>query len=269
MEGAFLIESSLNNTKFIRADLTNANLCNSNLSFSDLTSSILFYADLSRVEFFDTRISQATVGFTIFADTDIWRVIGLETLNHLGPSSVSINSLILSEGRIPESFLRGAGVPDNVIEYVFSLTEQEFEYHSCFISHSSKDKEFVDRLHSDLQSKGVRCWYSPEDLKIGDKIRQSIDQSIRIQDKLLLVLSRNSIDSEWVEDEVESAHEQERKRRKTVLVPIRLDSAVMDTDKAWATKLRRDRNIGDFTQVKDQGAYRKALNRLLKDLKTG
>ena len=104
-------------------------------------------------------------------------------------------------------------------------------------------------------------------MKIGDKIRDRIDQSIRIHDKLLLVLSEHSINSEWVEDEVEAAYEQERQRGKTVLFPIRLDPAVMDTGKAWAAKLRRSRHIGDFTRWKDNDAYQKAFERLMRDLK--
>ena len=48
-------------------------------------------------------------------------------------------------------------------------------------------------------------------MKIGDKIRDRIDQSIRLHDKLLLVLSEHSINSEWVEDEVDAAYEQEQK----------------------------------------------------------
>ena len=148
-----------------------------------------------------------------------------------------------------------------------SLNGKTFEYYSCFISYSSKDQDFADRLYADLQNKGVRCWFAPEDMKIGDKIRDRIDQSIRIHDKLLLVLSEHSINSEWVEDEVEAAYEQERQRGKTVLFPIRLDSAVMDTDKAWVAKLRRSRHIGDFSQWKDHDAYQKAFDRLMRDLK--
>ena len=105
-------------------------------------------------------------------------------------------------------------------------------------------------------------------MKIGDKIRDRIDQSIRVHDKLLLVLSENSINSEWVEDEVESAYEQEQSRGTTVLFPIRLDDTVMDTKKAWAAKLRRSRHIGDFTNWKDHDSYQKAFDRLLRDLKS-
>ena len=41
----------------------------------------------------------------------------------------------------------------------------------------------------------------------------------------------------------------------------------MDTDKARASKLRRSRHIGDFTQWKDHDEYQKAFDRLMKDLK--
>jgi hypothetical protein len=88
-----------------------------------------------------------------------------------------------------------------------SLVAHPIQFYSCFISYSSKDQEFADRLYADLQNKGVRCWFAPEDLKIGDRIRDRIDESIRLRDKLLLILSESSIASEWVEHEVESALE--------------------------------------------------------------
>jgi hypothetical protein len=74
-----------------------------------------------------------------------------------------------------------------------------------FISYSSKDEDFARRLRLDLKRKGVRCWFAPEDLKIGARIRPAIDEAIQKHDKLLLVLSEHSIDSPWVEQEVETA----------------------------------------------------------------
>jgi hypothetical protein len=52
-----------------------------------------------------------------------------------------------------------------------------------------------------------------------------------------------------------------------VLFPIRLDDAVMDTRDDWAAKIKRRRHIGDFSNWKDEGSYRKAFERLLRDLK--
>ena len=158
-------------------------------------------------------------------------------------------------------------MPANFIEYMHSLVGAAFNYYSCFISYSSKDQEFADRLHADLQDNGVRCWLATEDLKIGDKFRQRIDEAIRYHDKLLVVLSQNSVSSAWVEEEVEAAFARERKENKLVLFPVRLDDAVMKTGKAWAATLQRMRQIGDFTKWQDHDSYKKAFERLLRDLR--
>jgi hypothetical protein len=105
-----------------------------------------------------------------------------------------------------------------------------------------------------------------EDLKIGDPFRQRIDEAIRHHEKLLVVLSSSSIASPWVEDEVESAIDRENREQRLVLFPIRLDIAVMNSDKAWVAKIRR-RHIGDFSNWKDHDSYHQALERLLRDLK--
>lgn len=148
-----------------------------------------------------------------------------------------------------------------------SKTDGRSLYHSCFISYSHRDEAFAEQLYADLRQNGVQCWYAPEDIRIGDKIRPAIDQSIRSHDKLLLILSENSIDSDWVEKEVETAFEEERKRKLIILFPIRLDLSVMETDQAWAADIRRTRQIGDFSRWQDPPAYERGLKRLLRDLK--
>jgi TIR domain-containing protein len=91
------------------------------------------------------------------------------------------------------------------------------------------------------------------------------DADIRLRDKVLLILSEHSIKSDWVEDEVTKAFEEERRRGQTVLFPIRLDDAVMETEEAWAGKLRA-RHIGDFTRWKEHDVYTKSFERVLRDL---
>jgi hypothetical protein len=109
------------------------------------------------------------------------------------------------------------------------------------------------------------CWFAPHDLPIG-KITDGIDAAIRSRDKLLLVLSEHAIRSDWVEDEVKTSFEEERRRGQTVLFPIRLDDAVLETKEARAGKLRVDRNIGDFRQWKDHDRYQEIPKRVLRDL---
>ena len=74
------------------------------------------------------------------------------------------------------------------------------QFYSCFISYSTRDEEFAKHLHSDLQNKGVRCWFAPHDVQSGKKLHEQIDEAIRRYEKLLLVLSGNSMSSGWVEN---------------------------------------------------------------------
>ena len=112
---------------------------------------------------------------------------------------------LTKSGPLPLVFLRGCGLPDTLIDYVPSLLNQPIQFYSCFISCSTKDSSFAERLHSDLQSRGVRCWFAPHDLAGGKKIHQQIDQAIRLYDRLLLILSEHSINSPWVQTEIGKA----------------------------------------------------------------
>jgi predicted ATPase len=147
-----------------------------------------------------------------------------------------------------------------------AVAEGAAQYYSCFISYSSKDERFAEKLHADLAARGVECWFAPEDLRIGDRFRQRIDDEIRAHAKLLLVLSEASVASDWVASEVEAAFERERETKATLLFPIRLDEAVMATRSAWAAEIRRTRQIGDFRKWEDEAAYAKGLARVLRDL---
>ena len=112
----------------------------------------------------------------------------------------------------------------------------------------------------------MRVWFAPEALKIGDKFRVAIDEAIRGYDKLMVVLSATSVESDWVEKEVEAAMEKERQEKQTVLFPIRLDDAVKDVKAGWAADIRRTCHIGEFTKWKEHDAFEQSYARLLRDL---
>ena len=117
-----------------------------------------------------------------------------------------------------------------------------------------------------MQQKNIRCFFAPEDLKIGDELIDVISKSIKIYDKLLLILSKQSIESGWVEREVKTALAKELKGDKC-LFPIRIDDSVMKADKEWAEIIRNNKHIGDFTKWKNHDEYKIAFDRLLRDLK--
>jgi TIR domain/Pentapeptide repeats (8 copies) len=261
--GTKLFDADLSGAFFLMADLSGANLSEANLKGANLYRADLFHADLS-----GANLSEATLSGTIFGDVDLGKTIGLGNCKHAGPSIIDFATLSRSEN-LPISFLRGCGLPDNLIEYLPSLRSEAIRFYSCFMSYSSKDQIFADRLYADLQNNGVRCWFAPQDLRIGAKTLDAIDEAIRLRDKLLVILSEASIASDWVEDEVNKAYAEERERKETVLFPIRIDDVVMTTTEPWARKLRDQRNIGDFREWRNPDAYQKSLDRLLRDLKAG
>jgi len=159
---------------------------------------------------------------------------------------------------------------DQIIEIGYKLihmrTGEPIKYYSCFISYSNKDIEFVEKLHQEMISHGISCWYAPEDLKIGDVLRMRIGEQIRLKDKLLIILSENSISSAWVGDEVEKAIEEEKNSESKKLFPIRLDDTVLDSKDDWAEKIRLTRHIGNFSNWQNQEIFEKAIKKLIDNM---
>jgi TIR domain len=82
-------------------------------------------------------------------------------------------------------------------KYLPSLLNHPIEFYSS-ISYFTDDQDFANRLYADLQGKGVRCWFAPDHVRGDKKIHEQIDEAIRIYDRLLLILSAASMNSEWV-----------------------------------------------------------------------
>ena len=78
---------------------------------------------------------------------------------------------------------------------------------------------------------------------------------------------RRQWQSQWVEQEVETALARERQQGTTVLFPVRIDDTVMTLETGWLALIRNTRNIGDLRRWKMHNVYQKAFDRLLRDLK--
>ena len=264
---AYLIGTDLRQANLTRADLRWAHLSESNLSEANLNKANLIKASIIKTNLYHSNLKEVLLAWTHFGDVDLSLTEELYTARHFGPSSIGIDTIMRSDGKIPETFLRETGVSDNIIQNMALLTEKGLSHQSCFISHSSKDSEFAEKLYTDLQNRGVRCWFASEDMKLGKKTWDSIYHYIRMRDKILLILSEDSIPSDWVEDEVNAALTEENKRKKPIFLPIRVDSAVLDSDLAWAEYINKTRNICDFSNWKDHDAYHQALENLLDDIR--
>ena len=167
--------------------------------------------------------------------------------------------------------------PEIFIHYMPSLIAPgAIQFFSCFISYSTKDQEFADRLYADLQNKGVRCWFAPHDVQGGKKLHEQIDEAIRRYERLLLILSPNSMSSKWVKTEIRNARKREVAEKKRVLFPVRLasyealrDWTLFDADEGedLATE-SREYYIPNFSEWKNHDLYAREFEKLLRDLRT-
>jgi uncharacterized protein YjbI with pentapeptide repeats len=156
---ADLTKSDLSSADLSRANLryaflSYANLSNANLSNTSLIGSYLIGANLRGTKLSGAEITNAQISGTIFGGQDLSGVKGLETVIHTGPSSIAIDSFYLSSNALPEAFLRGAGIPDDLIDYMRSRSLQAIEFYSCFISFSSKNQSVAERLHPTSKRRG-------------------------------------------------------------------------------------------------------------------
>jgi len=146
---------------------------------------------------------------------------------------------------------------------------------SCFISYSTVDQEFAQQLYNDLQNHGVHCWYAQHDIRGGRKLYEQIDAAVRLNDRLLLVLSDHSMNSEWVKTEIAYARQKELAENRQVLFPISLvpferiqgwKCFDADTGKDSAREIR-EYFIPDFSNWRDHDSYQVAFQRLVRDLR--
>ena len=142
LSNSTLIRSNLSSASLVGTDLTETDLTKVNLADANLFSSILLGTIINETIFKNTNLTGALFGGTLLSNLDLSGIVGLDAIDHDGPSSIDLSTLYKSQGNIPEIFLRGAGVPENFITYMGSITGKAFEFYTCFISYTEADDAF-------------------------------------------------------------------------------------------------------------------------------
>lgn len=89
-----------------------------------------------------------------------------------------------------------------------------------FISHSSKDKEFVRKIASDISELGHVPWFDEWEIKVGDCIVTKVEKGITESDYVVIVLSPNSVASGWVEREWKAKYWNEIEKNSICVLPV-------------------------------------------------
>ena len=296
LKGADFREANLNEAYLGEADLTGANLSYAALSLTNfdvahleeanLEGANLWGSYLDRARLVGTKFAKAILVNTHMADLDLSQAEGLEEVVHQAPSAISTNTLQFSKGKIPEKFLRGCGLSDWEVEsaklYRDGLSAKEVDdilyrvrnlrvgqavqINPLFISYSHADGAFVDAMEEKLNEKGIRFWRDIHDASAG-RLEKVIDRAMRQNPTVLLVLSKDSVQSDWVEHEARSARELEKELKRDVLCPVALDGAWKDCP--WPERLREqimEYNILDFSNWKDEPEFTRKFAKLVEGL---
>ncbi len=127
------------------------------------------------------------------------------------------------------------------------------------------------------QARGFRCWFAPHDIQGGKKIHEQVDEAIRVHDKLLLILSDASMNSNWVKTGIANARAREPQQKQQMLFPVTL--VPFERVRGWKcfdadTGIDSGREIASTTfpivsDWKNHDAYSAAFERLVRDLKAG
>ena len=88
-----------------------------------------------------------------------------------------------------------------------------------FISYSRKDMDFARKLAGDLEKAGYDVWWDITDLRGGDDWVRTIPEAISSSQFVLVVLTPNSLESEWVRKEYTQALSLRKKIIPIMLVP--------------------------------------------------
>ncbi len=258
---ARLQDANLDNAEISAADLSHAHLERANLNNADISGAMF-----KSTYFSSTVFTNAIISYTSFIDVDISGCKNLQSCHHIGPSYIDLKTFEKS-GRISENFLRSAGVKSPWLDNIPKIVGTPIKFYDCFISYSRKNSDFAEKLHNDLFGKGITTWLDTHELKAGDRTREVIEKAIRQKDKVLLILSRDSINSDWVEKEVNAALRKEKSQKQDVLIPFRIDDSVMRCRKPWFLDLKDTRHFGDFRNWKDNNKYTTELNKMIDQLR--
>jgi len=98
-----------------------------------------------------------------------------------------------------------------------------------FLSHSSRDKEFVRRLATDLAEMGHTPWLDEQEIRAGDSIVAKVGEGVDASDYVVIVLSTHSVQSGWFAREWEAKLWQEISQGRTMVIPVLIEDCAIPT----------------------------------------
>lgn len=142
-----------------------------------------------------------------------------------------------------------------------------YELPRVFISHSHSDNEIAENIYEMLSRNDIQCWIDTNDIPAGASYPDAIVKGLEWCNCLVLVYSKNVINSENIQNELEVVHNDHK-----TIIPFLIDDAPISkgyryylTRKQWIDgrtrlqsaliKLKKEVSRSIKKQVKDRGEY--------------
>jgi len=166
----------------------------------------------------------------------IWKLIGIGSKNPI------------NEERY-ELLLEFAYIENQLSErYYYARFKKEKKGKCVFISYSSKESQLARWLSVDLSNYGHDVWLDEWIIKVGDSIPKKINEGLEECDFVLVILSKNSIKSNWVEREWHSKYCDEIESGKIKIIPILME-------KCKIPYLLKQKKYADFRNDYNNGLF--------------
>lgn len=120
--------------------------------------------------------------------------------------------------------------------------------HVAFLSHSSRDKDFVRRLAADLTTQKITVWLDEQEILAGQSFVERISEGVYSSDVFVFVSSEDSVKSEWAKKELNLAFSRQLSQADVRIVPAKID----DTE---VPKILKDIHFADFRKSYDEGLH--------------
>lgn len=111
-----------------------------------------------------------------------------------------------------------------------------------FISYSSKDRAYADRLVDSLRQKGVHVWYDQTEIDVGQNIHDKVLEGLLEVDFLAIVLTPRSLESAWIREELSLAKQRELEEHNVIILPLLFEQVTLPLH----LRSRKYANFTDF-----------------------
>ena len=89
-----------------------------------------------------------------------------------------------------------------------------------FISYNKADRDFAESLALNLVQAKQNVWIDKWELNAGDSLISKIEEALGDANAILVLLSKNSVESEWCKKELRAGLIRELEEKSVLLIPI-------------------------------------------------